>query len=218
MKFIDNFDSFLIIDRLLHKDEYIKKILTENGYTIIRSLSGGYFGHTYELEGNKICKVCYDRDEIKTVNLLIGKNNKYLINYYDTFRGLEFDLIIMEKVDLNINEKKLKKAEKLLDKATGGYINPDIGDILFETIPNIINYISHIPFNSYLLDIVRMYIECSKYGKLILDLEHNNFGIKNGHLVAFDFKILPKKVNDNHIKKLKETEEEIKRYRKNPPY
>jgi hypothetical protein len=208
MKYLKKFN-----ERLLHKEEYIKKLLTNNGYTPIKSLSGGSFGHTYELEGEKICKICYDRDEIETANILVGKKSKYLVNYYDVFKGIDFDIIIMEKLDMNLNVEKLNKAERLIGNVTGGYSKPNIGDILFEEIPNIINYALHIPFNSYLLDIVKMYTESSKYGKLILDTGHRNFGIKNNHLVAFDFIISKQKVDQSHIKKLIETEEELEKYR-----
>ena len=58
-----------------HKDEYIQKILNSNGYKIIKSIKGGAFGHTFELEESKVCKVCYDRDEIRTANKMIGKKS-----------------------------------------------------------------------------------------------------------------------------------------------
>lgn len=212
MKHLKRYIDFPIEERLLHKEEYIIKILNDNGYNIIKPLSGGCFGYTYELEDNKVCKVCYDRSEIEVANILIGKKNKYLVNYFDVFEGKDFDIIIMEKLDTNVNKNKLYKAETLLSKV-GQWSNPDIGDIVFDEIPNIVNYIGHILFNSYLLDIVRMYIECSKYGMLNLDKFHKNFGIKNGHLVAFDFKIWKKKISGNKIKKLIETEQELENSR-----
>ena len=102
----------------------------------------------------------------------------------------------MEKISTNINEKKLEKAMKILNNSLGG-------DILSKS-----NYLIQLPFNSYLLDIVKMYIEASKYGTLILDVRLGNFGIKNNHLVAFDFKIKGL-TSDIDIKNLEEIKSDL---------
>ena len=204
-------------ERLIHTDEYVSKVLIENGYKILKPISGGGFGYTFELVDNKVCKITYDRDEIYTANLLIGKKNKYLINYFDVLQGNEFDIIIMEKIDVkSVDENKLDRAEIALSKCIlqGRWSDTEFLTIVFEKIPDHIGYLLKLPFNSYLLDIIRMYIESSKYGRLQLDLNHNNFGIKNGHLIAFDFMITSTKDNNYYysdtIKKLIEIEDKLR--------
>lgn len=157
-----------------HSLNIIYKVSKDLGYTIVEKISGGAYGYAFLTSDNEVLKVSYDRGDAVAADILIGKKCEYLADCYHVHKTNEFDIIVMEKLDTeNLNEKKLKKA--MTDHYK--YFNskmPSIGDVY------------RLCFNSYFRDFIKIYKESRKYNVRIDTQNSGNFGLKNGHLAAFD--------------------------------
>lgn len=157
-----------------HTQQIIYKVANELGYNLVKKIGAGQYGTAYLTNDNKIFKVSYSKTEANAADKLIGINCEYLCNYYNVYETNEFWIIVMEKLDTeNVNKEKLKNS---------------IGsafDIVHLTSPNIKD-VYRLFFNSYVRDFIKIYKEAKKY-KVHIDTQNTgNFGLKNGHLAAFD--------------------------------
>jgi len=190
-----------------HKEEIIYKIANELGYKLIKKLGGGSYGTAFLTSDNKVFKVTYSSGDAGAADSLINKKCEYLANCYNVYETNEFHIIVMEKLDTdNVNKDKLKKA------MSSSYKFNHSSSLKTTLIKNIYNIFS----NSYVNDFIEIYKEAKKYGVGVDTQNIGNFGLKNGHLAAFD--LCRFKNGFENLEKIKELEkfyDEITKQRDN---
>lgn len=80
---------------LMEYDEWSKNILFDMAFArkvasklnreIITYLDSGSYGSAYRIDSYQVMKITTDKNEAQTANTLVGKNNKYIVNYFHVY-------------------------------------------------------------------------------------------------------------------------------------
>lgn len=191
------FNEFIINEEYLPNQmshEYITNMVKKFGYNIVKKLSGGAYGFAYLLDNNNVLKITSQVSWNNAVAAykLLNIKNEYLVDFYNVFEVKigdkdSFYLIEMEYIDTEtINKENLENMFRLYNynkinaKSIYGYF-----------------------FGNYYKDIKKMKKELDDKGISWDVARMSNFGIKNGHLCAFDLgsldRTILKKIKTYHI-------------------
>jgi len=194
MKHIQKFNSFINEDVYFNVNKQKQmSILASLGYNIIKAIGGGSYGNCFLEDNGNIVKITNDRSNAIASQSLIGKNLEYLSNVYRVIKVVDNNIALyvieMESCDTkNLDKNKLKNIFNLFSYKKM--------NVIYKIYPN-----------SYVRDFLKIQEE-ARENEIRLDLQNSgNFGLKNGHLCAFDLGI-----NYLHSNKAKMIEQEIEVY------
>lgn len=187
--YIKTYEQFLNEELGSEYDFKIHEFANELGYTLKERLGSGENGVSYIDDNGYVFKLTINPDEFNTAEYLEDKELKYFANIYSTFISDDGDMMGIRKEYIEPLPNNLKENVKLFFDEFEHYYN----DVIFE---DVLRKGFDVKFNKFLnskdlSDIynqfVLMFKEADDEGILISDVSLENLGIRNDHLVLFDF-------------------------------
>ena len=193
--------------------DFINKILKGLKYKPVDKkyqLGSGSMGNAYLIDnGRKVLKLTTDISEAKATNKIVGKNMKYVVNYYSVIKlvskiiklPINIYATIMDNVETDYLyfASMFDDMNKVMHPIEGVNYNYQMKkDIKYKNV-KALEYYKNIIDNhdneeegnnamelyTFMID---LYSELSKYGIDFEDLHEGNMGIRNGNWVAFDLR------------------------------